>query len=182
MSSRTPTIEGCALRALPHRARPWLHIAERLCPSKKVIDKNASGWAIVASFSTKKRESLLATAIIANHPGKLALTLRAHTANERKLAEFEDKTMNAEASRIIVVDNHCGACGTDNVQVYHEHFPELRIMATSSEEGAKRLVASLESSLNAVSDPFHGDPVRQAIADVQAFVNREGAAHPARHL
>ena len=86
--------------------------------------------------------------------------------------------MNAEASRIIVVDNHCGACGTDNVQVYHEHFPELRIMAASSEEAAKRLVTRLETSLNAVSDPFHGDPVRQAIADVQAFVNREGAAHP----
>jgi hypothetical protein len=90
--------------------------------------------------------------------------------------------MNANASKIIVVDNHCGACGTDNVQVYHEHFPELRIMAMSSEEAAERLVVSLETSLGTVTDPFHGDPVRQAIEDIRAFLHREGAAHPARDL
>ena len=90
--------------------------------------------------------------------------------------------MNADASKVVVVASHCDACGTNNVQVYHERFPELRIMGASSEEAAQRLTAKLEMSLAAVWDPLHSDPVRQAIADVQAFVNREGPAHVGRHL
>lgn len=90
--------------------------------------------------------------------------------------------MNADASKIIVIASHCGTCGTDNVEVHHKHFPELRIVGASSEEAAERLSTKLSVSLNAVSDPMHRDPVRQAIADVQAFLNREGAAHPARNL
>lgn len=81
--------------------------------------------------------------------------------------------MNGDASKIIVIANHCGACGADNVQVYHEHFPELRVASVSGEEAAERLSTKLELSLEAVSDPFHGDPVRQAIADLRAFLKRE---------
>ena len=90
--------------------------------------------------------------------------------------------MDADASKIIVTEHHCGTCGTDNVQVHHEHFPELRIMGASSEDAAERLSRKLEISLEAVPDPLHGDPVRQAIADVRAFLNREGAAHVGRNL
>ncbi|HEX7379577.1 MAG TPA: hypothetical protein VF278_20810 [Pirellulales bacterium] len=90
--------------------------------------------------------------------------------------------MNADTRRIVVIDTRCGACGTDHLEVYHEHFPELRIAAASSEEAAARLLTKLEISLSAVSDPFHCDPVREAIADVQAFLNRTGTAHPARDL
>ncbi|HEX5470832.1 MAG TPA: hypothetical protein VFW73_03045, partial [Lacipirellulaceae bacterium] len=91
-------------------------------------------------------------------------------------------TMNANPRHVIVIANHCGTCGTDNVQVYHEHFPELRISGASSAEAADRLATKLETSLQTVSDPFHGDPVRQAIADLQAFLNREGPAHAGRDL
>lgn len=90
--------------------------------------------------------------------------------------------MNSDASKIIVVANHCGTCGTDNVQVYHEHFPELRVMGATSEAAAEGLAAKLELSLDAVSDPFHGDPVRQAIADLAAFLKKDGAAHLGRNL
>lgn len=81
--------------------------------------------------------------------------------------------MNGDASRIIVVGNQCGACGADNVQVYHAQFPELRVMGVSSEEAAVRLSTKLETSLMTVSDPMHGDPVRQAIADIQVFLKKE---------
>lgn len=89
--------------------------------------------------------------------------------------------MNADARKIIVIDNHCGACGTENVQVYHEHFPELRIMGATSAAAAERLLMELHLSLEAVSDPFHSDPVRQAMADVQAFLSRTPAADLAHH-
>lgn len=93
-----------------------------------------------------------------------------------------EKNMDADTSKIIVIANHCDTCGTDNVQVYHRHFPELRIMGASSEEAAERLARKLGVALKAVPDPLHGDPVRQAIADVQAFLNKEGAAHLGRNL
>lgn len=90
--------------------------------------------------------------------------------------------MNADASRIIVIAHECDVCGTDNVLIYHEHFPELRLTGASSAEAAERLAASLGRSLDAVPDPLHADPVREAIADVEAFLNPEGAAHVARNL
>lgn len=90
--------------------------------------------------------------------------------------------MSGDASNIVVTAHHCGTCGTDDVQVYHKHFPELRVGGISSNEAAERLSAKLEISLRAVSDPLHGDPVRQGIADLQAFLNREGAAHVGRNL
>jgi hypothetical protein len=33
-----------------------------------------------------------------------------------------------------------------------------------------------------VADPAHREPVRQAIADVKAFLDRKGDVHPARDL
>lgn len=54
-------------------------------------------------------------------------------------------------------------------------------MGGSSEEAAERLARKLGVSLKAVPDPLHGDPVRQAIADLHAFLSKEGAAHVGRN-
>lgn len=101
--------------------------------------------------------------------------------NLARFARSLEKNMDADTSKIIVVANHCDTCGTDNVQVYHKQFPELRVMGASSEEAAERLARKLGVSLKAVPDPLHGDPVRQAIADLEAFLKREGAAHLGRN-
>jgi hypothetical protein len=90
--------------------------------------------------------------------------------------------MNVDPGKVIVTESRCGACSTETVQVYHQSFPEMRFAGQSAEEAAERLANQLEGSLDAVSDPPHREPVRQAIADLRAFLNWEGAAHPAREL
>ncbi len=88
--------------------------------------------------------------------------------------------MNANPKNVIVTEHACDACGAGTLQVHHQSFPEMRIGGSSAEEAAERLASRLESSLDVVVDPAHREPVRQAIADVQAFVKREGGFHPSR--
>jgi hypothetical protein len=90
--------------------------------------------------------------------------------------------MNTQASRVIVTDHACSTCGGESIQVYHGGFPELRVGGSSAGEAAERLAARLESSLATVADKAHRDPALQALADVRAFVDRQGPAHPGRDL
>ena len=90
--------------------------------------------------------------------------------------------MNTNPKNVIVTEHACDACGVDGIQVHHQSFPEMRVGGHSAEEAAERLANRLESSLDVVVDPAHREPVRQAIADIQAFVKREGGIHPARDL
>jgi hypothetical protein len=88
--------------------------------------------------------------------------------------------MSADARKLTVTEDQCGVCDTEMVVVFHQSFPELRISGPSAEQAAGQLANRLEGSLEAVADPAHREPVRQAIADVRAFLEREGAPHPAR--
>jgi hypothetical protein len=90
--------------------------------------------------------------------------------------------MNANPSNVIVVDGACTTCGGESIEVHHESFPELRVVGPSAGEAAERLAARLENSLSTVADRAHRDPALQALADVQAFVDREGSVHPGRDL
>lgn len=86
--------------------------------------------------------------------------------------------MNADPRKVIVTERHCSTCSTETVEAYHESFPEMRLGGTSAGQAAERLARRLKGSLDVVCDPPHREPVRQALADVRAFLNREG--HPAR--
>jgi hypothetical protein len=90
--------------------------------------------------------------------------------------------MNANPNNVIVMDYACKTCGGESIQVYHEHFPELRVAGPSAGEAAERLAMRLENSLSTVADSGHRDPALQALADVRAFVDRQGAVHPGRDL
>jgi hypothetical protein len=90
--------------------------------------------------------------------------------------------MSTNPSNVIVVDGACKTCGGESIQVYHESFPELRVGAPSAGEAAERLALRLESSLSTVADSGHRKPALQALADVRAFVDRQGAVHPGREL
>lgn len=90
--------------------------------------------------------------------------------------------MKSDSTKLIVSEGHCDCCGTPSVQVYHPSFPEFRLAASSAEQAAERLASRLETSLDAVSDPSRREPVRRAIADIRAFLSREGGLHPARDL
>jgi hypothetical protein len=90
--------------------------------------------------------------------------------------------MSPNPNNVIVVDGACKTCGGESIHVYHESFPELRVGAPSAGEAAERLAARLENSLATVADRAHRDPALQALADVRAFVDRQGPVHPGRDL
>ena len=85
--------------------------------------------------------------------------------------------MNNNASKVTVAGLVCDACGTDNVEVFHPNFPEMRVVGNSPKEAAEDLAVKLRASLDTVSEPFHRQPVREAIADVDAFLSRVEAPH-----
>ena len=80
--------------------------------------------------------------------------------------------MNVNPKRVIVTEHACTACGADRINVHHESFSEMRIGGHSADEAAERLANRLESALDIVVDPPRRAPLRQAIADVRAFINR----------
>ncbi len=90
--------------------------------------------------------------------------------------------MESNPRNVVVTEHACRTCGGGTIDVYHQSFPELRVGERSAGEAAERLARRLESSLDAVSDQAHRQLVLQALADVRAFVDRQGAAHPARDL
>lgn len=90
--------------------------------------------------------------------------------------------MSPNAKKVTVTENVCDACGTERIIVFHQSFPELRVSSSSAGHAARRLAERLTSGLDAVPDPAQREPVQLAIADVQAFLDREGAGHPARDL
>ena len=90
--------------------------------------------------------------------------------------------MSAEPRNVIVTENACQACGADTIYVHHLSFPEMHIAGRSAGEAAERLAQRLESSLDVVADQAHREPVRQAIADIKAFLDRRGGVHSARDL
>jgi hypothetical protein len=90
--------------------------------------------------------------------------------------------MSADPRRVIVTDSCCQACDVHTVQVYHQYFPEMRAEGMSAEQAAEHLVDRLTATLDSVSDPSHLEAVRAVIDDTRAFLDREGAIHPARDL
>ncbi len=90
--------------------------------------------------------------------------------------------MNAEPKRIIVTESCCQRCGVHFVLLHHETFPEMRIEALSAERAAGHFVNRLKAILDSTPDPSRREPVLRALADAQAFLDREGVAHIARDI
>lgn len=88
--------------------------------------------------------------------------------------------MTANPNLVIVSERFCDACGTQLVNIHHQNFPEMWIGGETPKLAAEELANHLESNLDAVSDPFHREPVRNAIADVQAFLASDAVLQPDR--
>jgi quercetin dioxygenase-like cupin family protein len=86
--------------------------------------------------------------------------------------------MAGDANMVVVTEDFCNACGTPQVNVHHESFPELSVRGESPDEGAENLALQLKPNLDAVSDPSHRERVRRAMADVEAFLARETDPRP----
>ena len=80
--------------------------------------------------------------------------------------------MTGDPTTIVVSEEFCNACGTSRVNVHHQSFPEMWTSGESVDLAVGKLANRLEANLDAVSDPMHRAPVQLAIADVQAFINR----------
>jgi quercetin dioxygenase-like cupin family protein len=80
--------------------------------------------------------------------------------------------MSGHSKMVVVKKGNCEACGTSRVEVHHQSFPEMFGSGESLEQAADMLFTRLESNLSAVSDPMHRGPVQAAIADLQAFIDR----------
>lgn len=63
----------------------------------------------------------------------------------------------------------------DTVQVTHRDFPDLWAEGDSIEDAAANLVQSLTREINEVGDDSRRDSLRQAVAEVQAFIERPEA-------
>jgi predicted RNase H-like HicB family nuclease len=63
----------------------------------------------------------------------------------------------------------------DSVLVTHDDFPELQSDGDSLEDAAANLVQGLTRALGDAEDDARRDSLRQAIAEVQAFIERPAA-------
>ena len=90
--------------------------------------------------------------------------------------------MSADPKRIIVTESRCPSCGVHVVLIHHEAFPEMRVEALSAERAAGHFVNRLKAILDSASDPSRREAILCALADAQAFLDREGAAHIARDI
>jgi hypothetical protein len=102
------------------------------------------------------------------------------TGAEHPRPSGEERSVNAEARRIIVTESDCHTCTVHTVYVHHQSFPELRIEDVSAERAALHLANRLEAARAFAADPLHREAVRQAIDDVRAFLDREGTGHTGR--
>jgi hypothetical protein len=94
----------------------------------------------------------------------------------------EDQPLDADARRIIVTESSCRACSVHTIYVHHENFPEMRVEDISAEQAALHLASRLEAAHAATVDSLHRDAVRQAIDDIRAFLDRQGASHVGRDV
>ncbi len=88
--------------------------------------------------------------------------------------------VSANPKGIIVTESRCQASGVHFVLVHHETFPEMHIEALSIERAARHLANRLKASLDSDVDPSRREVVLRALADAEAFLDRQGAAHIAR--
>lgn len=86
--------------------------------------------------------------------------------------------MTGDPTKIVVTEEFCNTCGIPRVNVHHQSFPEMRVSGESRNQAVDKLAVRLETNAAAVSDPMCRVPVQLAIADVQAFINRETVPQP----
>jgi hypothetical protein len=77
--------------------------------------------------------------------------------------------MDALLNRVIVAPSDTVSSAT----VYHQNFPEIRAEGGSAKEAAAFLVNKLTRALDSALTDWRRSRVDEAIADVQAFVEKE---------
>lgn len=84
--------------------------------------------------------------------------------------------MNGNSQQIIVESGHPQTHSSSAVAVHHREFPEIRGEGFSALEAAGHLLQRLEIALDGTPNHWHRDGLRQAIADIQDFLDRGAPA------
>jgi hypothetical protein len=90
--------------------------------------------------------------------------------------------MNADPTRIVMTETHCGVCAVPIIQVYHRDFAMTRVEGRSAEEAAGYLVNRLGAAIGDAVDPSPREAVRSAPADTRAFLDGARHANPGRDI
>ncbi len=77
--------------------------------------------------------------------------------------------MDTDPRKVIVTTGG----STSTASVHHRDFPEIRAEGASPKEAASLLVHQLSRALDSALIDWRRDRVKEAIADVQAFVQQE---------
>ncbi len=77
--------------------------------------------------------------------------------------------MDTDQNKVIVTMGE----SSSTASVHHRDFPEIRAEGASPKEAASLLVHQLTRALDSALIDWRRDRVNEAIADVQAFVQRE---------
>jgi general stress protein 26 len=79
-----------------------------------------------------------------------------------------------EAGPVIVRTGPCPSCSTHHARCSHRTFPAALGVGETACQAAEDLLRRLNSQKDYVADRWHRDKVEAAIADVRAFLRREG--------
>jgi hypothetical protein len=79
--------------------------------------------------------------------------------------------MTADPSKVIVATGATGIAA----QVNHRDFPDARADGESPAIAARNLIGDLSRALDSAATEEDRAPLRQALADVQGFIDQAGA-------
>jgi hypothetical protein len=79
--------------------------------------------------------------------------------------------MQHSTSRVVVTESKCSCHSVSTTQIHHRHFPEIWAQGPTALEGATQLTRHLERALEASRSQWHTKIMREALADVSAFLD-----------
>ena len=82
--------------------------------------------------------------------------------------------MVTDLNQVIVQTGECACHSVHITHIHHRNFPEIWAECGTAAEGAAHLSNLLARELEGAGDDWHRESIRQAVADVQAYVDASG--------
>ena len=85
-----------------------------------------------------------------------------------------DHRMVTDIDQVIVETGECACRSVHINHIHHRNFPEIWAECGTAAEGAAHLCNLLARELDAAGDSWHRESIREALADVQAYIDALG--------
>jgi quercetin dioxygenase-like cupin family protein len=89
---------------------------------------------------------------------------------DRSQRTRKEVPMSGDQSKVVTTESVCACQAVHTHHVHHRDFPEVHVEGLSPGDAASHLKGRLTSILDTTSSDQHRDRVRQAIEDVESFV------------